>query len=73
MSALLVARWVHLVAAATWLGGMVVLAPLIATLRREGVPREALRAAARTFARVTWTALGIAIVTGLLKVQLMHL
>lgn len=60
-------------AAATWLGGMVVLGPIVMTLRREGVPREALQAAARTFARVTWTALGIAVVTGLLQVRWMHL
>jgi putative copper export protein len=73
VTALLFARWVHLVCAATWLGGVVVMGPLVLTLRRAGVERPALQAAARTFARVTWAALAIAALTGLLQVYLMHL
>lgn len=73
MTSLLVIRWIHLVAAATWMGGLVVLGPLVMTLRKEGVGREGLRAAARQFARVTWVAMGIAVATGLLQVVWMHL
>ncbi len=73
MSALLIVRWIHLVAAATWLGGIVVMGPLVMTLRRQGVERPALQAAARTFAKVTWAALAVAIVTGLTQVVWMHL
>jgi putative copper export protein len=68
--ALMVVRWVHLVAAATWVGGLVVMGPLVMALRRAGVQREQLQAGARAFAQVTWTAMAIAIVTGIAQVEL---
>lgn len=61
-------RLVHLLAASTWLGGLVVMGPLVLALRRAGVGPEPLRAAARAFARVTWAAMAVAIPTGLLQV-----
>jgi uncharacterized membrane protein len=73
MTSLLFVRWIHLLAAATWMGGLIVLGPLVMTLRKEGVGREGLQAAARQFARVTWTAMAIAVATGLLQVTWMHL
>jgi putative copper export protein len=64
-------RWVHLVAAAVWLGGLVVLAASVMALRRAGAPREHLQAVARQFGRVSWTAMILAVVTGLGQVQLL--
>ena len=66
-------RWLHLVAAATWLGGLITLSFLVVALRREQVERRVLQAAARMFARVSWTAMGIAVATGLTQVELLHL
>ncbi|MEL6339219.1 MAG: hypothetical protein AAFQ65_04880 [Myxococcota bacterium] len=73
MSELHVLRFFHLVAAAVWVGGLLVLAPLIVTLNKHGVSREALQASARTFGRVTWAAMVLAIVTGLGQVWLLRL
>lgn len=73
MDALLVARWVHLLAAATWMGGLVVLGVAVVALRRAGADRSLLQAVARAFAKVSWTAMAIAIPTGLLQVVGMQL
>lgn len=70
MTTLLVVRWIHLVAAATWVGGLVVMAPIVLALRRADAERDQLRAVARAFARVSWTAMAVAIVTGLAQVEL---
>jgi putative copper export protein len=64
-------RWIHLVAAAVWLGGLVVLAASVMALRRAGAPREHLQAVARQFGRVSWTAMLLAVVTGLWQVHLL--
>ena len=66
-------RWVHLVAAAVWLGGLVVLAASVMALRRAGAPREHLQAVARQFGRVSWTAMLLAVLTGLGQIQLLGL
>lgn len=66
-------RWLHLVAAATWLGGMIVLAALVAAFRRHGVERPVLQLAARRFGYVSWAAMVIAVATGLAQVHLVHL
>ncbi|MEM7159849.1 MAG: hypothetical protein AAF799_43820 [Myxococcota bacterium] len=71
MTTLLIVRWVHLVAVSTWTGGLIVLAALIVALRRAGAERELLRAAARQFGRVSWTAMAIALVTGVAQVHLL--
>ena len=73
MNAFTVDRFFHLVAAATWLGGLVVMGPLVIALRRSGATSEQLRAAARMFSYVTWTAMGVAIATGIGQVMLLHL
>jgi putative copper export protein len=62
-----VVLWFHLVAASVWVGGLVVLGAVVATLRRAGVDREVLRAVARTFGRVSWTAMGVAVLTGAIQ------
>ncbi len=66
-------RAVHLVAAAVWVGGMITLAAVVFALRRQGVSRDVLRAAARAFAYVSWTAMVVSILTGLAQIQLLHI
>jgi len=66
-------HFLHLVAAATWLGGMITLAVLVGVLRRAGVERAIIVAAARGFARVSWSALAVAVATGLAQVHMLAL
>lgn len=66
-------RWVHLMSAATWMGGLVVLAASVVALRRAGADRSLLQAVARGFGRVSWTAMALAVPTGLLQVVGMQL
>jgi putative copper export protein len=73
MTAYRVVHFLHLIAAATWLGGMITLAVLVGALRRAGVERAVIIAAARAFARVSWPALIVAIATGLTQVHMLHL
>jgi len=70
---LMIVRWIHLVAAAVWTGGLIVLAVLVVALRRAGAEREILRAGARAFGYASWVAMAIAIATGLWQVHLMGL
>ena len=67
---LLLLRWVHLVAAATWTGGLIVLAALVMALRRAGAERSLLQATARQFGKVSWVAMVIALATGVAQVEL---
>ena len=55
--------FVHVLAAAVWVGGQIVLAGLVPTLRRIG--DDAPKRAAQAFNRVAWPAFGIAVVTGI--------
>jgi uncharacterized membrane protein len=64
-------RVLHLLAAAVWTGGLIVLGALVLALRRAGVEREVLRAAARQFARVSWPAMLVALATGIAQVELL--
>jgi hypothetical protein len=57
------------VAAAVWLGGMITLAVLVGALRRAGVDRAVIVTAARAFARLSWSALAVAVATGLAQVH----
>lgn len=61
-------RWLHLVAVATWTGGLIVLGVAVMALRRAGADRSLLQAVARAFGRASWIAMAIAIPTGLLQV-----
>lgn len=70
MTTLLVLRWLHLVAAATWTGGLIVLAALVLALRRAGAERSLLQATARQFGKVSWVAMAIALGTGIAQVEL---
>jgi len=55
--------FLHVIAAAVWVGGQVVLGALVPTIRR--VAPDALKAVARAYARVAWPAFGVLVVTGL--------
>jgi len=55
--------FLHVLAAAIWVGGQLVLAALVPVLRRFGA--DALGAAARRFNQVAWTAFGVLIITGI--------
>lgn len=57
-------RWLHLVSASVWVGGLITLGALVSAVRREGVDRSVLQAMARMFGRVSWTAMGVAVLTG---------
>ena len=57
-------KWIHLLAAAVWTGGMIVLAFLVVAVRKTSSDVEVLRAMARAFAWVSWAAMAIAILTG---------
>lgn len=59
-----VVTWVHLLAAAVWTGGLIVLAFLVGAIRTQTDDPEILRAAARRFGVVSWSALGVAVVSG---------
>ncbi|MBW2462165.1 MAG: hypothetical protein JRH11_11015 [Deltaproteobacteria bacterium] len=66
-----IVRVIHLLGAAIWTGGQIVLAALVFTLLRAGTDREHIRAAARRFAQLSWGAMGVSIATGILQVHLM--
>ena len=57
-------KWVHLLAAAIWTGGLITLAFLVTAIRGATEDIEVLRATARRFSLVSWIALGTAVVTG---------
>lgn len=66
---MLLVRWLHLLAAVTWIGGMVfvavVLVPLLRRLPQASVRVELLSAVGRRFRAVGWIAIGLLVVTGL--------
>ena len=54
--------FLHVLAASVWVGGQIVLAGLVPSLRRS-LP-ESTKVAARAFARVAWPAFAIVVLTG---------
>jgi putative copper export protein len=59
-----IVKWVHLLAAAVWTGGLITLAFLVTAIRGATDDIEVLRAVARRFSVLSWVAFGVAIVTG---------
>ena len=55
--------FLHVLAAAIWVGGQFALAGIVPTLR--AVSPEATRAVARAFARIAWPAFAVLVITGL--------
>lgn len=64
MSTLEIVKWVHLLAAAVWTGGLITLAFLVTAVRSTTDNIEVLRAVARRFSVLSWLAFAIAIITG---------
>lgn len=57
----------HVLAASVWVGGQIVMAGILPTTRT--LDPEARVAVARSFGRVAWIGLGVAVVTGLWNVM----
>jgi putative copper export protein len=55
--------FLHVLAASVWVGGQIVLAGLVPSLRRAAP--ESTKVAARAYARVAWPAFAVVVVTGL--------
>ena len=64
MSELEIVKAIHLVAASVWTGGLLVLAFSVTAIRSVTDDTEVLRSVARMFARISWIAMGVAIVSG---------
>jgi putative copper export protein len=64
VSTIEIVKWVHLLAAAVWTGGLITLAFLVTAIRGATDDIEVLRAVARRFSVLSWVAFGVAIVTG---------
>jgi copper resistance protein D len=64
-------RWVHVVSAMTWVGGMLFIAlVLVPTVRRLGdatLRARLIQDSGRRFRAVAWIALGVLVLTGLLN------
>jgi len=60
-------RWLHVLAAAVWVGGMIIVAALVPLLRKSGVERPVIQAAARRFGAIAWMAISMSVVTGLVQ------
>jgi len=55
--------FLHILAASIWVGGQIVLAGLVPSLKRAAP--ESVKVAARAYSRVAWPAFGVVVVTGL--------
>ncbi|MFT3854258.1 MAG: hypothetical protein QM733_16180 [Ilumatobacteraceae bacterium] len=62
--------FLHVLAAAIWVGGQFALAGVVPALRR--VSPEATKAAARAFARLAWPAFAVVVLTGLWNIAEVH-
>lgn len=69
MTAFELFKWIHLLAAAVWTGGLITLSVLVVALRNAGAERSQLQAAARAFGYLSWTALAVAVATGLYQLS----
>jgi putative copper export protein len=55
--------FVHVLAASVWVGGQIVLAGLVPSLKRAAP--ESVKVAARAYSHVAWPAFGLVVMTGL--------
>ena len=58
-------RFLHILSATVWIGGLITLGVLVGSLRRSGAHRDDLRAMARSFGGLWWIATVAAVVTGI--------
>ncbi len=61
-----IVRFLHILSAAVWVGGLITLGVLVGALRRSGAHRDDLRAMAHAFRGLWWGATAVAIITGVL-------
>jgi putative copper export protein len=59
--------YLHVLGAAVWVGGLIVLAATVSAVREVSDDRTVLSAIARRFAVVSWTAMGLLVITGLIQ------
>ncbi|MEN8238495.1 MAG: DUF2269 family protein [Actinomycetota bacterium] len=64
MDSIEIVKWIHLLAAAVWTGGLITLAFLVTAIRSTTEDVEVLRAVARRFGVLSWVAFAVAIITG---------
>ena len=64
MTTLEFVKWVHLLAAAVWTGGLITLAYLVTAIRNTTDDVDVLRAVARRFGVLSWMAFAVAILSG---------
>lgn len=57
--------YLHVLGATVWVGGLITLGGLVPAVRKATEDREVLRVMARRFGVISWTALGLQILTGL--------
>jgi putative copper export protein len=62
--------FLHVLAAAVWVGGQITLAGLVPVLRRLGA--DIPRAAARRFNVIAWPAFGVLVITGIWNIAAVH-
>ncbi len=63
-----VVLYLHILGAAVWVGGMIVVAALVPALRKATDDIEVVRAAARRFGTASWAALAIQVTTGIILI-----
>ena len=56
--------YIHVVAATVWVGGLIVMAGLVPAVRNVTDDRNVLRAITQRFGVLSWSALGILVITG---------
>ena len=61
----------HVIAAAVWVGGQLVLAGMVAPARRTG-GSEVVRALANRFAQIAWPAFVVLVATGIWNIAAVH-
>ena len=59
-----VLRFLHLLGAMVWVGGVITLGALVPAMRKAGADRPMLQTVARHFAKVSWSGFVLAVLTG---------
>lgn len=57
--------YIHVVAATVWVGGLIVMAGIVPAVQEVTDDRTVLRALAQRFGVLSWSALGILVITGI--------
>lgn len=60
--------YLHIIGAAVWVGGLIVVAALVPAVRKATDDREVIRAVARRFGVISWVALALQVTTGIIMI-----